>query len=234
MIYGDNPQKINEREDKLGLKTYSYAPQIIAVVQSGNLYVYAVGNPVMYADESGYIITESVLILLGLATASVILIGLTSATQGLTNDLAASGHLTTFPTVDINKANIAERYKLGEESLISAEIDKAAKTYEDRSQRIHHIVAKNAYDAQPARNILAKAGIKLDDSANLVAITHKTHKSMHTKEYYTHINDEFIALDQQCKDCNQNEYSNRVREKLHEIQAQLIAQDINNHIGVIK
>lgn len=53
MIYGDNPQKINEREDKLGLKTYSYAPQISAVVQSGNLYVYAVGNPVMYADEDG-------------------------------------------------------------------------------------------------------------------------------------------------------------------------------------
>ena len=53
MIYGDNPQKINEREDKLGLKTYSYVPQIIAVVQSGNLYVYAVGNPVMYADPSG-------------------------------------------------------------------------------------------------------------------------------------------------------------------------------------
>ena len=53
MIYGDNPQKINEREDKLGLKTYSYAPQIIAVVQSGNMYVYAVGNPVMYADEDG-------------------------------------------------------------------------------------------------------------------------------------------------------------------------------------
>ena len=53
MIYGDNPQKINEREDKLGLKTYSYAPQVSAVVQSGNLYVYAVGNPVMYADEDG-------------------------------------------------------------------------------------------------------------------------------------------------------------------------------------
>ena len=53
MIYGDNPQKINEHEDKLGLKTYSYVPQISAVVQSGNLYVYAVGNPVMYADEDG-------------------------------------------------------------------------------------------------------------------------------------------------------------------------------------
>ena len=54
MIYGDNPQKINEREDKLGLKTYSYVPQISAVIQSGNLYVYAVGNPLYYKDINGY------------------------------------------------------------------------------------------------------------------------------------------------------------------------------------
>ena len=53
MIYGDNPQKINEREDKLGLKHYSYAPQLSAVVQSGNLYVYTANNPVLYSDLSG-------------------------------------------------------------------------------------------------------------------------------------------------------------------------------------
>ena len=52
-IYGDNPQKINEREDKLGLKSYSYAPQITAVMQSGNLYVYGVNNPVAFCDRSG-------------------------------------------------------------------------------------------------------------------------------------------------------------------------------------
>ncbi|MFQ9061927.1 MAG: RHS repeat-associated core domain-containing protein [Oscillospiraceae bacterium] len=57
-IYGDNPQKINEREDKLGLKTYSYAPQITAVMQSGNLYVYGVSNPVAYVDRDGKIATE--------------------------------------------------------------------------------------------------------------------------------------------------------------------------------
>ena len=64
-IYGDNPQKINEREDKLGLKSYSYAPQITAVMQSGNLYVYGVGNPVMYADMSGNFVITTAALLIG-------------------------------------------------------------------------------------------------------------------------------------------------------------------------
>ena len=53
MIYGDNPQKINERQDALGLTAYTYVPQISAIMQSGNLYVYTVNNPVLYADGSG-------------------------------------------------------------------------------------------------------------------------------------------------------------------------------------
>ena len=53
MIYGDNPQKISEREDTLGLKAYTYAPQITAIMQSGNLYVYGVSNPIYYADQDG-------------------------------------------------------------------------------------------------------------------------------------------------------------------------------------
>ena len=52
-IYGDNPQKTNEREDRLGIQTYTYVPQIAAVMQSGNLYVYCMNDPVMYVDVSG-------------------------------------------------------------------------------------------------------------------------------------------------------------------------------------
>ena len=52
-IYGDNPQKTNEHEDRLGIQTYAYVPQIAAVMQSGNLYVYCGNDPVMYVDESG-------------------------------------------------------------------------------------------------------------------------------------------------------------------------------------
>ena len=53
MIYGDNPQKINEREDALGLKVYAYAPDRLAIAQSGNLYIYAVNNAVLYHDSTG-------------------------------------------------------------------------------------------------------------------------------------------------------------------------------------
>lgn len=52
-IYGDNPQRINEREDGLGLKTYTYVPQISAIMQSGNLYVYCINNPIALCDSLG-------------------------------------------------------------------------------------------------------------------------------------------------------------------------------------
>ena len=64
-IYGDNPQKINEHEDKLGLKSYSYAPQITAVMQSGNLYVYGVSNPTVYMDRDGRFINTVTGFLIG-------------------------------------------------------------------------------------------------------------------------------------------------------------------------
>ncbi len=64
-IYGDNPQKINERGDKLGLKSYSYAPQITAVMQSGNLYVYGVSNPTVYMDRDGRFINTVTGFLIG-------------------------------------------------------------------------------------------------------------------------------------------------------------------------
>ena len=55
-IYGDNPQTVNQHEDALGLKAYTHIPQITAVMQSGNLYAYAINNPVAYVDTSGAIV----------------------------------------------------------------------------------------------------------------------------------------------------------------------------------
>jgi len=57
MIYGDNPIKWNERkadpDDPLGLSTYTYRPDITAIMQSGNLYVYCMNNPIMFVDPTG-------------------------------------------------------------------------------------------------------------------------------------------------------------------------------------
>jgi len=45
MIYGDNPQ------DPLGLNIYT--PDIASIMQSGNLYVYCLNNPLMFQDPGG-------------------------------------------------------------------------------------------------------------------------------------------------------------------------------------
>ncbi len=55
MIYGDNPRKINEHTDDLGSKAYTYLPDIDAITQSSNLYVYCGNNPTMYEDSNGEI-----------------------------------------------------------------------------------------------------------------------------------------------------------------------------------
>jgi len=51
MIYGSNPR------DPLGLNIYT--PDITAIMQSGNLYVYGVNNPVMFVDPTGLFIRRA-------------------------------------------------------------------------------------------------------------------------------------------------------------------------------
>ena len=74
MIYGDNPVKWNERDaernDPLGLNAYTYVPDITAIMQSGNLYVYGIGNPLMYKDENGKFAIAA-LVALGLSATAI-------------------------------------------------------------------------------------------------------------------------------------------------------------------
>ena len=52
-IYGDNPIKLNEREDGLGFNTYTLVVDLDAVTQYSNLYVYCMNNPIKYFDSNG-------------------------------------------------------------------------------------------------------------------------------------------------------------------------------------
>jgi len=53
MIFGDNPRRMNERDDPLGLNHYTMVPDIHAILQAANLYVYCGNNPIMFVDPSG-------------------------------------------------------------------------------------------------------------------------------------------------------------------------------------
>jgi len=48
-IYGDSPLQLNG---------YTYAPQMIAIMQSSNLYVYGINSPLRWIDPSGKAVTE--------------------------------------------------------------------------------------------------------------------------------------------------------------------------------
>ena len=60
MIYGDDPLKLNN---------YNYSPSLVAIIQSGNLYVYTMNNPNRYTDANGEFAVPAWLIAIGTNTA---------------------------------------------------------------------------------------------------------------------------------------------------------------------
>ena len=68
MLYGDDPLKLNN---------YTYAPSLAAIIQSGNLYVYAMNNPTRYTDPDG----EFTHLAIGVAVGAAINGGLNFADQ---------------------------------------------------------------------------------------------------------------------------------------------------------
>jgi hypothetical protein len=52
----------------------------------------------------------------------------------------------------------------------------------------HHIVAHSARDAAPARSVLQKFRININEAANGVFLPSAQHAALHTQEYYTRVN----------------------------------------------
>jgi len=80
MVYGDNPVEWNKRSanqnDLLGLNIYTYKPDVRAVAQSGNLYIYCINNPVTFIDPNGNSITIAVIGGVSISLAQVIATGI--------------------------------------------------------------------------------------------------------------------------------------------------------------
>ena len=62
MIYGDNPQKINEKEDSSGRKTHTLVPDETAIRQSTNLYTYGLHNPIFFQDPGGKFVLATMIL----------------------------------------------------------------------------------------------------------------------------------------------------------------------------
>jgi len=51
---------MNEREDPLGLSHYTMMPDIHAIMQTGNLYIFAMNDPVYWVDPSGHFVVPTI------------------------------------------------------------------------------------------------------------------------------------------------------------------------------
>jgi len=85
-VFGNEAIRMNERQDRFGREFYTKVPNMWAMMQAGNLYVYCVNNPIMWADPSG----ESIL-LKSIAVAAVAALK-AAVTKGTAK---ASGFVTT-------------------------------------------------------------------------------------------------------------------------------------------
>jgi len=55
--------------------------------------------------------------------------------------------------------------------------------------QIHHLAAQNSRKAGPARRVLRKAGIPINDPRNLIPLLTDFHQLLHTNAYYDAVND---------------------------------------------
>ena len=167
------------------LKTRYYSPDMCrfinadGYIQTGqslldkNMFAYCLNNPVNYKDANGntpefftYISAKGLYYIAILAIFVIVIYAIMASSR--------------------NTSIYEEIYDSISYQVRKAKTRRKAK---DSDPRIHHMVAKAAPLAAPAREILK--GVEINptkDPLNLITISHGLHKNMHTKKYYKYVN----------------------------------------------
>ena len=186
-VYGDSPQRACEYQDRLGLNIYSYAPQLSAIRQSGNLYVYGMNDPVKYADYNGEIAFLVVTGLIGAVVGGIIGavrsyskygevhwqdvalgVGL-GAAAGLVGGAGASLFFTGTATASVSMVAGGVQLKVAGITTVgysSFELFKKANGNAGDGMAWHHIVQ------QTSSNIERFGAEMIHNAANIVKIPH--------------------------------------------------------------
>ena len=135
MLYGDSPVKLNEHKDALGLNRYTLLPDVLAIRQSSNRYMYCVANPIGFVDWSGNVIAETAVI--GGAVVTSIGEALLFAL------LAGTAVVATAALVDTVSTAISIRKTDSEKEKVVAEEKVAADTMpKDDGAVYYHVTTK--------------------------------------------------------------------------------------------
>ena len=179
------------------LNTRYYAPTLHrflnadSYVQTGqgmldkNMFAYCLNNPVNGTDANGnfaifgIVVSAAALLKIGLVVAAgIAAIAIVNQPQIKRGLSTAIGNAADSISRSISRAKENVQEKIS-----------ARRKAKDNEPRQHHIVAKAAWRAKPARIILEGVGINPQNAPeNLITISHGLHKSMHTKNYYDYVN----------------------------------------------
>ena len=167
-------------------------------ILGNNLYAYCSNNPIKFCDSTGHSITlVMATIAMSCVVACVALIGMVGIASTMNNTTISVGIGNAIDNIASGISVAVSNAKT--KSAIKSKVKAEAKTRRkilDTDPRKHHIVAKGARMAAPARNVLKSFGIDPKTAPeNLITIPQGLHKSIHTNKYYDYVNNKLLQCD---------------------------------------
>ena len=162
-----------------------------------NLYAYCINNPVGMVDPEGKAFAIALGISFGafvaaaVATVAVIAVAVVVSDAIVQTVEAVEGWVEGFGKDDVQReltaSNEISTSTTYTDTAVSDTV--ATKQNNERKTHMHHIVAKGAWRAAPARRILMRYGIDPKTSPlNLVPVPAEKHAHLHTAKYYAYVN----------------------------------------------